>query len=209
MPRRQHSVSWRRQVRVLGGSALAPPHGVHLVVRGAGDLHAHPRERDPPPATRAPSSRRGWSPPRLRPRSTCSGCELTDDDLNIYSDLLDLIFNMSILNLDMFVLSFDMFLSIYYQSDLNFDQFDLNPGQIIYSYPGQLASTATTASSSPHAIFFVGFSSGGIRGGLPYALMLVSLFSRREWRRSPSSLGHPWYLEAAPASFLSASFFSA
>ena len=45
----------------------------------------------------------------MRPRPTCSGCEPTDYDLNIYSDLLDLIFNMSILNVDMFVLSFDMF----------------------------------------------------------------------------------------------------
>ena len=45
----------------------------------------------------------------MRPRSNCSGCEFTDYGLNIYSDLLDLIFNMSILNLDMFVLSFDMF----------------------------------------------------------------------------------------------------
>ena len=53
----------------------------------------------------------------MRPRSTCSGCVLTDYGLNIYSDLLDLILNMSILNLDMFVLSFDMFLLIYYQSD--------------------------------------------------------------------------------------------
>ena len=145
----------------------------------------------------------------MRPRSTCSGCELTDYDLNIYSDLLDLIFNMSILNLDMFVLSFDMFLLIYYQSDLNFDQFDLNFGQIIYSYSGQFASTATTASSSSPRNFSAGFSSGGIRGELPYALLLVSLFSRGEWRRSPSSLGHPWYSEAATASFLSASFFSA
>ena len=83
----------------------------------------------------------------MRPRSTCSGCELTDHDLNIYSDLLDLILNMSILNLDKLVLSFDMFLLSYYQSDLNFDQFDLNFGQIIYSYSGQFASTATTASS--------------------------------------------------------------
>jgi hypothetical protein len=72
-----------------------------------------------------------------------------DYDLNIYPDLLDLIFNMSILNLDMFVLSFDMFLLICYQSDLNFDQFDLNFGQIIYSYSGQFASMATTASRKP------------------------------------------------------------
>ena len=58
---------------------------------------------------------------------------------------------MSILNLDMFVLSFDKFLMISYQSDLNFDQFDLNFGQVIYSYSGQFASTATSASSpSPH-----------------------------------------------------------
>ena len=34
-------MSWRRQVRVLGYPALAPPHGAHLVVRGAGDLHVH------------------------------------------------------------------------------------------------------------------------------------------------------------------------
>ena len=47
-----------------------------------------------------------------RPRSTCSVCELIDYNLSIYSALLDLIFNMSILNLDMFVLSFDMFLLI-------------------------------------------------------------------------------------------------
>ena len=39
---------------------------------------------------------------------------------------------MSILNIDMFVLSFDMVLLIYYQSDVKFDQFDLNLGQIIY-----------------------------------------------------------------------------
>ena len=44
------------------------------------------------------------------------------------------VLNMSILNLDMFVLSFDMFLLIYYQSDWNFDQFDVNIGQTIYSY---------------------------------------------------------------------------
>ena len=40
--------------------------------------------------------------------------DFTDYDLNIYSDLLDLIFNMS-LNLDKFVVSFDMFLLISYQ----------------------------------------------------------------------------------------------
>ena len=45
----------------------------------------------------------------------------------------------------MFVLSFDMFLLIY-QSDLNFDLFDLNFGQTIYSYSGQFASTAMMAS---------------------------------------------------------------
>ena len=132
----------------------------------------------------------------MRPRSTCSGCELIDYDLNIYSDLLDLIFNMSILNLDMFVLSFDMFLLIYYQSDLNFDQFDLNFGQIIYSYSGQFASTATTASSPTPRNFLRRFHlRGGIRGELPNALLLVSLFSRGEWRRSPSSLSLSWYSE--------------
>ena len=36
--------------------------------------------------------------------------DLTDDDLNIYSYLLDLIFNVFILIFDMFVVSFDMFL---------------------------------------------------------------------------------------------------
>ena len=54
---------------------------------------------------------------------------------------------MPVLILDMFVSSFDMFLLIFYKSDLNFDQFDLNFGLIIYSYSGQFASTATTASS--------------------------------------------------------------
>jgi len=33
---------------------------------------------------------------------------------------------------------------IYYESELYFDQFDLNFGQIIYSYSSQFASTATT-----------------------------------------------------------------
>ena len=33
-----------------------------------------------------------------------------------------------------------MFLLIYYQSDLKFDQFDLNFGQIIYPYSGHFAS---------------------------------------------------------------------
>ena len=134
----------------------------------------------------------------MRPRSTCSGCELIDYDLNIYSDLLDLIFNMSILNLDMFVLSFDMFLLIYYKSDLNFDQFDLNLGQIIYSYSGQVASTATTASSSsPRNVPCS--STQGIRGELPNALLLVSLFSRGAWRRSPFSLYLSWYSEGIGA----------
>ena len=49
---------------------------------------------------------------------------------------------------DTFVVSFDMFLFISYQSDANFNQFDLNFGLIIYSYSGQFASTATKASSS-------------------------------------------------------------
>ena len=66
---------------------------------------------------------------------------LTTYDLNIYSYLLDLIFNMFVLIFDMFVVSFDMFLLIPCQSDLNF-------GLIIYSYSGQFASTATRASSS-------------------------------------------------------------
>ena len=147
----------------------------------------------------------------MRPRSTCSGCELIDYDLNIYSDLLDLIFNMSILNLDMFVLSFDMFLLIYYQSDLNFDQFDLNFGQIIYSYSGQFASTATTASSSSPHNFLCRFQLRGDSWGvaqrlvacifiLPGGMAQVSVFLR------PFLVfGRHW----GPASFLSASFFSA
>ena len=73
--------------------------------------------------------------------------DLTDYDLNIYSYLLDLIFNMFVLIFDIFVVSFDMFLLISYQFDLNFNQFDLNFGLTIYSYSGQFASTATRASS--------------------------------------------------------------
>ena len=107
----------------------------------------------------------------MRPRSTCSGCELTDYDLNIYSDLLDLIFNMPILNLDMFVLSFDMCLLIYYQSDLNFDQFDLNFGQIIYSYSGHFASTATTASSPSPRNFLCRFQLKGDSWGVAICLV--------------------------------------
>ena len=114
----------------------------------------------------------------MRSRSTCAGCELTDYDLNIYAYLLELIFNMSILNLEMFVVCFDMFSLISYQSDLNFDQFDLNFGQIIYS--GQFASTATTASSSSPRNFLCRFQLRGIHGELPSALLLVSLFSRGE-----------------------------
>ena len=106
---------------------------------------------------------------------------------------------MSILNLDMFVLSFDMFLLIYYQSDLNFDQFDLNFGQIIYSYSGQFASTATTASSPSPRNFLCRFQLRGDSWGVANALLLVSLFSRGEWRRSPSSLGHSWYSEGIGA----------
>ena len=95
----------------------------------------------------------------------------------------------------MFVLIFDMFLLIYYQSDLNFDQFELNFGQTIYSYPGQFASTATTASSSFPRNFLCSFQLKGVRGELPNALLLVSLFSRVEWRSSSSSLGLSWYSE--------------
>ena len=96
---------------------------------------------------------------------------------------------MSILNLDMFVLSFDMFLLIYYQSDLNFDQFDLNFGQIIYSYSGQFASTATTASSSSPRNFLCRFQLRGDSWGvairlvacifiLPGGMAQVSVFLR-------------------------------
>ena len=110
-------------------------------------------------------------------------------DLNIYCDLLDLIFNMSILNLDMFVLSFDMFLLIYYQSDLYFNQFDLNFGQIIYSYSGQSASTATTASSPSTRNFLCRFQLRGDSWGvaqrlvacifiLPGGMAQVSVFLR-------------------------------
>ena len=121
-------------------------------------------------------------------RSTCSGCELIDHDLNIYSDLLDLILNMSILNLDMFVLSFDMFVLIYYQSDLNFDQFDLNFGQIIYSYSGQFVPTATTASSSSPRNFLCRFQLRGDSWGI--AIRLVACIFILPGGRSPSSLGH-------------------
>ena len=107
----------------------------------------------------------------MRPRSTCSGCELTDYDLNIYADLLELIFNMSILNLEMFVVCFDMFSLISYQSDLNFDQFDLNFGQIIYSYSGQFASTATTASSSSSRNFLCRLQLRGDSWGVAICLV--------------------------------------
>ena len=121
---------------------------------------------------------------------------------------MDLIFNMSILNLDMFVVSFDMFLLIYYQSDLNFDQFDLNFGQVIYSYSGQFASTATTASSSSSRNFLCRLQLRGdswgvaIRLGacifiLPGGMAQVSAFLR-------PSLAFGW----RPLSFLSVYFFS-
>ena len=74
---------------------------------------------------------------------------------------------MPVLILDMFVLSFDMFLLIFYKSDLNFDQFDLNFGLIIYSYSGQFASTATTASSPSPRNVLCRFQLRGIRGELP------------------------------------------
>ena len=118
---------------------------------------------------------------------------------------------MSILNLDMCVSSFDMFLLIYYQSDLNFDQFDLNFGQIIYSYSGQFASTATTASSSSPRNFLCRFQLRGDSWGvaqrlvacifiLPGGMAQVSVFLK------PFLVfGKHW----SPASFLSASFFSA
>ena len=124
-------------------------HGAHLVVRGARDLHVHTQERDPPPADGHTQGRRlheedGADQIRERARLARAATY----DLNIYADLLDLILNMSILNLDIFVVSFDMFLLSCYQSALNFGQFDLIFGQIIYSYSGQFACTATTASSS-------------------------------------------------------------
>ena len=102
------------------------------------------------------TSRSAWSRPSSRQCSTCWVCDaseptgsaasratvdLSDYDLNIYSFLLDLVF-------DMFVVSFDMSLLIFCQSELNSNQFDLNFGLIIYSYSGQFASTATKASSS-------------------------------------------------------------
>ena len=77
------------------------------------------------PVQAQPAAFRGWNPTPdanhllkaiaggklsiFSQRSTCLGCGLTDYDLNICSDLLYLILNMSILNLDMFVWSFDMF----------------------------------------------------------------------------------------------------
>ena len=78
---------------------------------------------------------------------------------------------------------------IYYQSDLNFDQFDLNFGQIIYSYSGQFASTATTASSSSPHNFLCRFQLRGDSWGvaqrlvacifiLPGGMAQVSVFLR-------------------------------
>ena len=75
-----------------------------------------------------------------------------------------------------------MFLLISYQSNLNFDQFDLNFGQIIYSYSGQFASTATTTSLSSSRDFLCRLKLREIRGEMPYALSLVSLFAfLRDW----------------------------
>ena len=77
----------------------------------------------------------------------------------------------------------------FYKSDLNFDQFDLNFGLIIYSYSGQFASTATTASSPSPRNVLCRFQLRGDSWGVANAVLLVSLFSRGEWRRSSSSLG--------------------
>ena len=96
---------------------------------------------------------------------------------------------MPVLILDMFVSSFDMFLLIFYKSDLNFDQFDLNFGLAIYSYSGQFASTATTASAPSPRNVLCRFQLRGDSWGVADAVLLVSLFSRGEWRRSSSSLG--------------------
>ena len=60
--------------------------------------------------------------------------DFTDDECCTHSDLLDMIF--------------DMFVLIFYQSDLNIDQFDGNFDLAIFICYGQFASTATRASSS-------------------------------------------------------------
>ena len=87
---------------------------------------------------------------------------------------------MPVLILDMFVSISDMFLLIFYKSDLNFDQFDLNFGLIIYSYSGQFASTATTASAPSSRNVLCRFQLQGGSWGVANAVLLVSLFSRGE-----------------------------
>ena len=72
-------MSGRHQVRVIGGSALAPAHGAKIVVRGARDLYANSRNeiRYQPTDTHKGDVFTKSTPLSLRPRLTCSGCELT------------------------------------------------------------------------------------------------------------------------------------
>ena len=65
--------------------------------------------------------------------------DFTDDECGTHSDPLDMIF--------------DMFVLIFYQSDLNIDQFDMNFGLTFFNYSGQFASSATRASSSTSRTF--------------------------------------------------------
>ena len=58
--------------------------------------------------------------------------DFTDDECCTHSDLLDVFFDMS---------------------DLNIDQFDVNFGLAIFDSYGQFASTATRASSSTSRFF--------------------------------------------------------
>jgi hypothetical protein len=88
----------------------------------------------------------------------------------VFFDTFDLNFNQFVENimmffsiLMMFVLILDLFDMIYSMSYLNFDQFDLNQGLIIYSYSGQFMSSAASSSASWTRNFLsVGYSSGGI-----------------------------------------------
>ena len=94
---------------------------------------------------------------------------------------MDLIVNMFILIFDKFVVSFDMILLIPYQFDLNFDKFDLNLGQIIYSYSGMFASTTTRAFSSSSQNFLCRLQLRGDTWGDAIRLVACFFFALRDW----------------------------
>jgi hypothetical protein len=99
---------------------------------------------------------------------------------------------------------FDMFVLIFYLSDLNIDQFDMNFGLTFSIYYGQFASTAARASSSTSPNFSSGYSSGGILGNDAECPVCFDPYSCRiECLGFPSSSCPCGYLDGAPLSFIS------